>query len=153
MPKAKKARTAMQQRTGQRGRPSERAKPAARKPQVVGVAQAVSTLRAYCAALQAQRADLDTQIQSVEQALHVMGAAPAKARPAAAPAVRPGARRAAGRGPRPGSLKEYIMNTLRGGGTLAVKDITAGVLAAGYKSQNKTLAKSVGIALTEIRGD
>jgi len=33
---------------------------------------------------------------------------------------------------------------------MAVKDITKGVVRSGYKTKNKTLAKSVGIALTEM---
>ena len=54
-------------------------------------------------------------------------------------------------GPRPGSLKSVITTVLTGKGIMAVKDITAGVLKAGYKTRNKTLAKSVGIALAEMK--
>jgi hypothetical protein len=32
-----------------------------------------------------------------------------------------------------------------------VKDVTAAVRAAGYRSKNKTLDKSVGVALREMR--
>jgi hypothetical protein len=55
---------------------------------------------------------------------------------------------------RPGSLKEYIMGVLRtaGGKPMAVKDITQGVMDSGFETSNKTLAKSVGIALTQMPG-
>lgn len=33
---------------------------------------------------------------------------------------------------------------------MAVKDVTEGVMKSGFKTKNKTLAKSVGIALTQM---
>ncbi len=43
-----------------------------------------------------------------------------------------------------------IGNVLSGAGEMQVRDITARVLRAGYKSRNKTLDKSVGIALAHM---
>ena len=55
------------------------------------------------------------------------------------------------RGRRAGSLKDQIAKILSvGKGAMAVRDITARVLKSGYKTRNKTLAKSVGIALTQM---
>jgi uncharacterized Ntn-hydrolase superfamily protein len=114
---------------------------------------AVNGLSAYHGELIAQRNVLDTQIQAVEQALQVLGAPSAAPRAATTAAGRrPGRRSRAAAKVRPGSLKSYILDVMAGGGVMAVKDITAGVLAAGYKTTNQTLAKSVGIALTELSG-
>ena len=110
------------------------------------MSSAVSTLQAYRRTLSAQREDLDQQIQKIDGALEAMGIG----------AVRVGTRgpgrpaRAAAGGSRPGSLKSQIERVLSGGNIMAVKDITTGVLKAGYKTRNKTLAKSVGIALAEM---
>lgn len=57
-----------------------------------------------------------------------------------------------GRDVRAGSLKDYIKKVLSGHGPMAVKGITEAVVSQGYKSKNKTLAKSVGIALTGMVG-
>ena len=131
-----------------RGRRVNQVKRVGAGPQAAGASSAVTSLKAYAAELLAQRADLDKQISAVEEALQVMGAGGVGAQLA----VRPVGRRAggAGRGPRPGSLKEFILNVLGGGAVKSVKEITEGVLAAGYTTRNKTLAKSVGIALTEM---
>jgi len=112
---------------------------------------AVSNLAALHADLLAQRAALDNQISAVANALRAIGQ-PVMIRTAYAPG-RKGPGRGAGRGGwRTGSLKAYIAQVLRGGGVMAVKDITAAVVKSGYKSKNKTLAKSVGIALREMAG-
>ena len=109
-----------------------------------GASAAVHALQSHCASLVASRAQLDAEIQAVEEALRVMGGA----RTAAAP--RGGAGRGGRRGPRAGSLKEYIARVLKGRGVMAVKDITEAVRAAGYPTRNQTLAKSVGITLTKM---
>ena len=107
-----------------------------------GMGQALSSLKGYVAELMTQRSQLDAQIQAVEQALRVMGAPAPHA--VAAPAPRGPRKGGRGRGPRAGSLKEF--------GVMSVAAITDGVRAAGYKTKNKTLAKSVGIALTQLPG-
>jgi hypothetical protein len=112
-----------------------------------GVGSAVSSLQALYAELLAQRAGLDGQLAAVAGALRAIGTTVAAPR-AAALRVSGGGRG----GWRTGSLKAHIAQVLRGGGVLAVKDITSGVMKSGYKTKNKTLAKSVGIALTEMRG-
>ena len=105
-----------------------------------GAQAAIGGLNSYRSQLVTQRNDIDQRIGAIDSALAAMGST-----------VRsPGPGR--GRhGPRKGSLKEYIGKVLgTRGGVMAVKDITGGVLRIGYKTKNKTLAKSVGIALTEM---
>jgi hypothetical protein len=127
---------------------ARRAKRAARRtPQasVGGTLPLVRQMQAYRAGLVAQRDHVDQQIGAIDKALRAMGKAPAAR---AATAAR-GGRRAGGT--RAGSLKDFIARVL--GATrkpMAVKDVTAGVLRSGFKSRNKTLAKSVGIALTQM---
>jgi hypothetical protein len=103
----------------------------------------------------AQRDALDEQLLALDTALAAMGRKPVAARPARAAAIavavgrRPRGAPAGGR--RPGSLKEFSARVLSStGGAMAVKDITDGVRRAGYETRNKTLAKSVGIALTQM---
>ncbi|NLG43035.1 MAG: hypothetical protein GX547_07310 [Phycisphaerae bacterium] len=102
----------------------------------------------------AQRAALDEQLAALDTALSAMGRRPMPVRPAAGgPALRAGERRPRGvaTGRRSGSLKEHIARVLSAtGGPMAVKDITEGVRRGGYETRNKTLAKSVGIALTQM---
>jgi hypothetical protein len=108
---------------------------------------AVLDLSAYRNHLVAERDDIDKKIAALETAMSVMGtAAPSGRRPAR----RTGAGFAGAVGRR-GSLKTYVAKVLMsGGGTMAVKDVTSRVLRAGYKTRNKTLAKSVGIALKQM---
>jgi hypothetical protein len=115
-------------------------------PAAAGVAQ---HLNAALSELYAQRSSLDAQIESIERTLGEVGAA-VPAAPARRAAATPGPGRGR-RGPRSGSLKEHIANVLSAaGGVMSVKDITDAVIASGYKSKNKTLGKSVGIALTQM---
>jgi hypothetical protein len=148
MPRRKRRKAVAQRRVGgrhmgRRGRP-------------VGMTGAIHSLQGYHADLVRQRDTLDGQIHAVENALVVIGVPRAYGRPAGAPVGRrrgrrPGRPRAGGRAPRPGSLKAYILDVMTGSGVMAVKEITAGVLSAGYRTKNRTLAKSVGIALTEMK--
>ncbi len=109
-----------------------------------GATAALTSLRHFHAELAAQKRRVDAQIEAVENAIRAMtGVAPAVGR---GPALGGG-----GRGPRAGSLKEYITRCLAGKGPMAVKDITAAVRGAGYPTKNKTLAKSVGNALADMR--
>jgi len=99
-------------------------------------------------ALTAQRDDLDRRIAALDNALSAMGAA---VRPVAGARVAVGRGRGGRGGRRAGSLKDYIARVLSAGsGAMAVKDIAAAVVKAGYKSSNKTLAKSVGSALAHM---
>lgn len=102
---------------------------------------ALGSLQAYAQQLVAHRAQIEAQLTAVQQALQAMGATAV---------VRRGPGRPRGGGPRPGSLKDHIARVMSGRGVMTVKDITDGVLASGYDTKNKTLAKSVGIALTEM---
>lgn len=107
----------------------------------------VLNLSAYRNRLVAERDDIDKKIAALETAMSVMGTAA----PGRRPAARRTGRRVAGAVGRRGSLKTYVAKVLpSGGGTMAVKDVTSRVLRAGYKTRNKTLAKSVGIALKQM---
>ena len=106
------------------------------------LAGVVQNLRSAHQSLLADRAALDNRIQALESALSAMNAAPASGG---------GRRRGGGEaGFRKGSLKEYIHRVMSGSGPMAVKDVTEGVMRSGFKTKNKTLAKSVGIALTQM---
>jgi hypothetical protein len=149
MPRRKRRTAVTMRRIGRRGM-ARRGRPPG------GMAGAVRSLHDYHGDLVRQRGELEAQIQAVENALSVMGGVPRTygrvgRPPGRPPGRRPGRPRAMGRGPRPGSLKAYILDVMSGSGTMAVKDITSGVLSAGYKTKNRTLAKSVGIALTEMK--
>lgn len=111
------------------------------------LASAIANMQAAHAQLLVQRTELDAQIAALDAALATMGAAGARA---VAPRVGRPPGRPAATGFRSGSLKDYIARVLQGRGVMAVKDITDAVQRFGYKSKNKTLAKSVGIALTEM---
>jgi len=96
-------------------------------------------LRSYLDRLRAERARIDDQISALQGALSTLGM----------PSGGPGG----GRRARSGSLKEFISRVLsKNGGAMAVKDVTAGVMAEGYQTRNQTLSKSVGIALTQMPG-
>ncbi len=101
----------------------------------------VNELDSYRSDLIAQRDAIDEQLAAVDNALRAMDSSAAPRGPGRRPGRQPG---------RAGSLKSYIGKVMGGRGIMAVKDITSAVVKAGYKSRNKTLAKSVGIALTEM---
>lgn len=105
------------------------------------LAGVVQNLQSAHRSLLADRVTLDARIKALESALVAMNAGPSAG----------GVRRGGGNaGFRKGSLKEYIHRVMSGGGAMAVKDVTDGVMKAGFKTKNKTLAKSVGIALTQM---
>jgi hypothetical protein len=113
----------------------------------------VAALKRYHHSLVNQLSAIQAEVSAVEATIRQMGAtttaAAGKPVYSSAPATKGKGR---GRhGPRPGSLKEFIVRALTGKGVMAVKDITAGVRDLGYKTKNKTLAKSVGIALAELK--
>ncbi|MCG3125873.1 MAG: hypothetical protein CHACPFDD_00700 [Phycisphaerae bacterium] len=114
----------------------------------------IKSLHAYRSRLMDERSAIDGKLAALDA---LLGGSPAPRRvgraAAAAVATRSAPAARGGRGPRKGSLKEYIGNVLaRAGGVMSVRDITSGVLSMGFRTKNKTLAKSVGIALTEMRG-
>ncbi len=126
---------------------------------VGGMSAAVAGLSQAKAALLSQRDLIDGQMAELDRMIAQYGgsvsAAPRVGRPPGRP---PGSGRmlsggGSGGAYRPGSLKDVIHGVLAGaGGAMAVKDIAEGVVSSGYKSKNKTLAKSVGIALTDMKG-
>ncbi len=103
----------------------------------------LGSLKAYRDRLADQRNEIDNQMQAIDAALAALGAGTAK------PVV---ARRRLGKGPRGGSLKEYIARVLRGlVRGKSVKDIAAAVKKAGYKSKSKTLDHAVSKALADMK--
>lgn len=101
-------------------------------------------MQAYRSDLLTQRAQVTTQIDAIDRALAALSATPRRS------AAKP-ARRRGPSGLRRGSLKYHIDRVLRArSGTMAVRDVTTAVRRAGFRSKNKTLAKSVGIALSQM---
>ena len=108
-----------------------------------GLAGVVSGLQASHHALVAERNTVNGQIAAFESALAAMGAVSSSRNGKAATSGSPDYR--------PGSLKAHIQRVLSdAGGALPVADITAGVIRSGFKSKNKTLGTSVGIALADM---
>ena len=123
-----------------------------------GLSAAVAGLSQAKSALRAQRDILDSQLAELDRMIAAYGGGDGGGgvgRPAGRPVGRPPKGGASGGSGiyRPGSLKDVIHGILaNAGGAMAVKDIASGVVSSGYKSTNKTLAKSVGIALTDMKG-
>jgi hypothetical protein len=115
-----------------------------RRPSGAGDNAVASYLMAAHQSLLDERADVDRKITALESALAQFRHPALGKRGPGRPAARPAG------GYRAGSLKDYILRVLSGGRTAAVKDIADGVVRAGYQSRNKTLAKSVGIALAQM---
>ena len=105
----------------------------------------IFSLRASHRALTVERDALDAQIAALESGLAALGTG-------AAPKT--GARVARTSSEyRSGSLKDRIQRVLSGNrAPMRVTEITAAVVRSGFKSKNKTLATSVGIALAEMSG-
>ena len=107
----------------------------------------LSQMQSYKDQLLSQRAAVEGQIEAIDNALTMFGAAPTVRRGA----FKAGDGRRGRRGPREGSLKTYIHKVLQAAGKpMAVKDVANSVLRAGFKTKNKALAKSVGVTLTQM---
>ncbi len=136
--RAKRAGRKMVRRVGARAKRT-------RRVAAGGTAPLVRQMHMYRDNLVAEQSRVTEQIDAIDRALAALGTT------ARVPAAKPGPRRRAG-GVRRGSLKYYVERVLRAGGSpMAVKDVTVGVRKAGFKSKNKTLAKSVGIAMSQMR--
>jgi len=108
-----------------------------------GTAGVVGQLRAYRDNLAAQRAQVDSQLAAVNGVLSALGATATVARVTGQRRT-PGARGA--------SLRDFIERVLRARrGPMAVKDVTAAILKAGYKSRDKTLRHTVGRLLATMQ--
>jgi hypothetical protein len=108
----------------------------------------VSSLAAARSHLVRERDALDGKILRIDALLADFGA------PSAAAAPAPSAGRRTKRGAfRPNSLKDYVHRVLSASGAaMAVRDINDAVLRAGFRTKNKTLSKSIGIAVTQMPG-
>jgi hypothetical protein len=126
-------------------------------------------LQSALQALVAQRSQIDRKIGELEGILRGLGSLAVvrrgPGRPPGSgrgPGRPPGSGRGPGRprgsgrrggGPREGSLKDVILKVLSNAGEpMKVADISDAVLKSGYSTKNKTLAKSVGIALAGMDG-
>ena len=105
--------------------------------------------------LKRERDQLVARLAELDSELAEYGAART-----AAPAVRPGrkkkaatkkraARAGGGRGPRAGSLKDYITQVV-GASPMTPADIATAVTGAGYQSSSKTLPQSVSVACAQL---
>jgi hypothetical protein len=104
----------------------------------------IRDIQSYHRALTDRRAEIDGQIMAIEQALGAFGVGSAKA-------ARPTSKASRSGGAREGSLKDYVGRVLAASGSaMMVKDIAAAVVKSGYKTKNKTLATSVGLALADM---
>lgn len=111
----------------------------------VGPAEVTAQLDAYREQLAAQRAEIDSQLAVLDHALAALGAT---ARP---PTKHVAGGRRGGRAAWAGSLKSFILRVLQGRvRPLAVKDIAAAVLNAGYQSRDKDLGRAVHKYLTSM---
>ncbi len=105
----------------------------------------LARLRACRDELAAQHAALDAQVAALDQAIAALGGSVASVR------VHRGGRRHPAF--RAGTLPAYITQVLHAHrGPIAVKDVAAAVLKAGYKSRDKTLPKTVGKYMAAMPG-
>ncbi|TWT42166.1 hypothetical protein RAS1_32960 [Phycisphaerae bacterium RAS1] len=100
-----------------------------------------------------QQARVSAQIAALDQFLATLGVgSPAAARRTAGRARRRGGAAGGGGGAREGSLKAYISQVLTAARRpMRVAEIATAVLDAGFETRNKTLAKSVGNMLVDMR--
>ncbi len=135
-------------RSARGGAPRGRA-PGRPRVVTVGPLDLLASVRSWRNELAGRQAHLADQITAVDALLNSLGetAAPrAGRRPA------PGPRRGRGRpAAREGSLKSFIARVLQQAGRpMRVVEITDAVLKAGFKTRNRTLAKTVGNALPQM---
>ncbi len=121
-------------------------------------ARLVADMRSFHNDLLAQREALDGEITGLASAVEALGGAtPAPARrkkraPKRAAPARRGRRRSAGR-LRTGSLSDHVFRVLKKSKRpLRPADISAKVVAAGYSSKAKDLAKAVSNSLAKLKG-
>jgi hypothetical protein len=105
-----------------------------------------SSLQLYRDQLLQRRDQIDAQLEAIEQIMAGMGGMAVRSSRAGDDGG------AVSSGARAGSLKEFIVQVLRGRGVMRVAEITNAIKRAGYKTKNKTLSHSVSVALTEIPG-
>jgi len=119
--------------------PRRGARPAAASSPVGAVLRDLEACRDQ---LVTRRAQLDSQLAAVDHALSALGATAAGRR------VAEQRRAPAGR---QGSLRDFVGRVLRAHqGPMAVKEITAAVLKAGYQSRDKTLGHTVAKLLSAM---
>jgi len=126
----------------------------------------VAQLTVYQDELRGQVAALQSEIDGISAALAALGARKPKAKKAGRrpgrPAkrkvkkmVRPGPRAAvARRGPRPegARMADYIAKVLgAAGGAMSLKDITVGIVKAGYKTSSRNLGNQVSMTLNQMK--
>lgn len=114
-----------------------------------GGSSVLSTLRQARAQLVNEQTGLQKKLAALDATIAAFGGNGVSYGAMPGPAARMG--RKGGRGAyRRGSLKECIDGVMAGGEPMEVKEVHAAVLKAGFRSKNKTLAKSIGIALSQM---
>lgn len=113
-----------------------------------GSARLVGMMRDHQAALTSQRDAVDSQLSAIDAALSAMAGTSAtrkQGRKRRRPKGKMGPKLArGGSAPRPGSLKEHILNVLRQrGSAMGPADIAAAVRQTGYSTTSKDLSKVV----------
>lgn len=156
-----------------RGRPAGRATTAAargRRPMrrvgavpsmgFEGSTRLLVEMESYHGDLLLQRTSLDGQIDAVARAMEAMGSttparAPRKAISAGRTSVgrgRVAAKLESGKGPRRGSLRDYITRVLRQNKKgLSPREIGTRVIKAGFKSKAKDITKAVSNTLPKVK--
>jgi hypothetical protein len=118
-----------------------------RRGSPAGLRGALQGLISYRRSLAADRDVIDRKLSAIDNLLADMG----KSAPRTTSGVPARQRGSANGGYRSGTLKDYIHRVLvSNGGTMSVAEVTSGVRKAGFRTKNKTLAKSIGIALGQM---
>ncbi len=120
---------------------------ARRRPIARGTAGLIRQMQVYHRRLSAEQADLEAQITAMDRAIEILGGA-AKTKPAVK-----GRRGSTRRGPRPGSLGDYILRVIRGKvRPMSLAKIADRVKKAGYKTKSKNLPNMVSNTLAQMAG-
>lgn len=113
-----------------------------------GGGSVLATLRYARAQLISEQSGIQRKLAALDATIAAFGGALSSGGAAAAPQRAGGASKAKYRR---GSLKERLHQIMTAAGkSMAVKDVHQAVKQSGYKSDNKTLAKSIGIALSQM---
>lgn len=139
MARKKKRKAKSKATKKKRGRPAASAS---------GSASLLSDLRSYQSQLEQKRAAVDAEIEAITSAINAMQSVPSSSG-----RVKVASGAGARRGPRPPgtSLKDFIGKVVgRSNGPMKAKNITKGVVTAGYKTNSRNLSAQVSTALADM---
>ncbi len=143
-----------------RGRRPMRRVGAVRSMGFEGSTRLIVEMQTYHGDLLLQRTSLDGQIDAVARAMEAMGSttparAPRKAKSAGRKFTgrgRAAARPKSGKGPRTGSLRDYITRVLRQNKKgLSPREIGTRVIKAGFKTKAKDITKAVSNTIPKVK--